>query len=620
MSEYIIKSKNIRLIGDLEKCTYSVEIGSAVWHQTERPYVRFSDGACIPFPAPIAENTFNTGASEGISAVYSGFGDHKITIKTSAEIETHSNDIYFTLSVSGDDRCEIERVSFPAPFDFGKEYGDIPTAGKNNLPQSYTVLPRMQGTLIPAGTKISHDLGEIFERDAYMPIFGQVRGNSGYLAIYDTPFDARYELRYENGEKVAPVWMPSLGRMAYNRTMLFRFMENCDYNDFAKSYRAYVKQKGRLVTLKEKIARNPNVEKLLGCPVIHESIAVHISPDSEYYTPDAPEKNDYHTSFSTRARQIRELKEKGVKKAYTHFDGWGKHGYDNLHPDPFPPHEAAGGAEGMRELAKATIESGFIFGIHDQYRDYYYDSPDFNIENSVTYADGSHPYCSIWYGGKHSFLCSALAPGYVRRNYARFEDLDIPVQAAYLDVFSVVRLDECFHPDHRVTREQCVAYRRECLDILTDKGIIPSSEETLDCILPSQVLCHHAPYFTSPLGSSTAEAVGIPIPLFNLVYHDCVVIPWIGRKGRRGGWGIPGNDTPFCHAILNGGPAYLSITAQKEEIDEINTVCKNAESLAKCEMTKHSFLSPDLRIQRTEFSNGTSVTVNFDTEEFTIEQ
>ena len=194
------------------------------------------------------------------------------------------------------------------------------------------------------------------------------------------------------------------------------------------------------------------------------------------------------------------------------------------------------------------------------------------------------------------------------------------VQAAYLDVFSVVRLDECFHPDHPVTREQCAAYRRECLDILTDKGIIPSSEEILDCILPSQVLCHHAPYFTSPLGTSTAEAVGIPIPLFNLVYHDCVVTPWIGRKGRRGGWGIPGNDTAYCHAILNGGPAYLSITAQKEEIDEINTVCENAEALALYEMTKHSFLSSNLRIQRTEFSNGTSVTVNFDTEEFSVER
>ena len=155
MSEFIIKGKNIRLIGDPVKCTYSVEIGSAVWHQTERPFVRFSDGTVVPFPSPAAENTFNTGTTEGISAEYRDFGTHNVVVKTSAEIETHSDDVYFTLTVSGDDRCEIEKVSFPAPFDFGKAHGDIPAAGKNNLPRSYTVLPRMQGTLIPAGTKIS---------------------------------------------------------------------------------------------------------------------------------------------------------------------------------------------------------------------------------------------------------------------------------------------------------------------------------------------------------------------------------------------------------------------------------------------------------------------------------
>ncbi len=618
MARYDISERNITLSGDPETFAYSVSVGTALWTMTERPWVRFTDGTVLPFPAPSSHRLSRDGVSTAICAEYSDFGSHSIKICTRAELEHHSLDICFTLTVTGDCRCEIEKVSFPAPFDFGNPWGDSAATGKNNLPKSYSILSRMQGTLIPAGEKISLAGGEIFERDGYMPIFGQVRENTGYLAIYDTPFDARYELRYDSGEKIAPLWYPSLGHMAYPRRMLYRFMENCDYNDFARSYRSYVRQKGRLVTLKEKIARNPRVEKLLGCPVIHDTIAVHISPDSEYYTPDQPEKNDYHVSFATRAEQIRRLKAKGVDKAYTHFDGWGNHGYDNLHPDPFPPHRDAGGFEGMRELGYATVESGYIFGIHDQYRDYYYDSPDFSIDYAVTQADGGHPFCSIWYGGKHSYLCSALAPKYVRRNYHRFEKEDIPVQAAYLDVFSVVHMDECFSPDHPVSREQCAANRRECLDILTDRGIIPSSEEILDCILPSQVLCHHAPYFTTELGAPGAKAVGVPIPLFNLVYHDCVVTPWAGRKGRKGGWGIPFNDSAYTHAFLNGGPVYLSITADDQEIDEAKAVCENAEKLALCPMTRHSFLPPDLRVQQTEFENGTTVTVNFDTDEITV--
>jgi hypothetical protein len=36
------------------------------------------------------------------------------------------------------------------------------------------------------------------------------------------------------------------------------------------------------------------------------------------------------------------------------------------------------------------------------------------------------------------------------------------------------------------------------------------------------------------------------------------------------------------------------------------------------EMTNHEFLDTSRRSQRTTFSNGTTVTVNFDTKEYTI--
>ena len=618
MAHYQVTGKKLILTGDPSAISYSIEIAGAVWTMTERPYILFTGGERMDFPQPESEGTIQTGTTEGISAVYTAFGNHKITVTTKAEIEKMTDDVYFTLQVGGDEKCEIEKVSFPAPFDFGSKYGDIPAETAANLPSSYTILPRMQGALIPAGTQIRLWDGVVFQRDSYIPIYGQVRANTGYLAIYDTPYDARYELRYEDGEKVAPLWCTSLGHISYPRRMLYRFMENCDYNDFAKSYRAYIRQRGRLITLREKAIKNPRVQQLMGCPVIHTTTAWHASPDSDYYRPGEPEKNDYHVEFRTRMEQLKALHEKGLRKAYLHLDGWGHHGYDNLHPSPFPPHEGAGGADGMRELAKTTSALGYIFGIHDQYRDYYYDAPDFSFENAVTEADGGHPYCAIWPGGKHTYLCSSVARDYVRRNYAMFEELDIPIEGSYLDVFSVVRMDECFHPAHPATREQCAAYRRECLDVLTDRGIIPSSEEVLDCILPSQVLCHHAPYATVTLGKEDDEAVGIPIPLLNMVYHDCVVIPWGGRKNKKGGWGIPGCDSAYAHAWLNGNPQYLNIEADEAEIAEVTETCRHAEKLAYEAIVKHEFISADRRSQRTTFSDGTIVEVNFDTDEVRV--
>ncbi len=617
--QHILHGKTLVLTGDPVNCVYTVTAGGESWHMTQRPFVLFADGAKMDFPAAETASCGPTGTGEGIFALYRmTHGDSELTIHTAATLDEMTDELSFALTVTGDAAGEVEHVSFPAPFDFGPACGDTAEATAANLPACYTVLPRMQGTLVPAGQPIADDgekyasaSGIVFERAAYMPMYGQVRRNSGYLAIIDTPYDARYELR---GEAVAPLFRPSLGKMAYPRRMLYRFMAGCNYNDFAAGYRAYVKGRGQLVTLREKIARNPAVEKLLGCPVIHENIAIHISPESDYFRPEDPAHNDNFVAFDTRAAQIKELHRKGVKKAYTHFDGWGLHGYDNLHPDPMPPHAAAGGAAGMARLAQAVNGCGYIFGIHDQYRDFYYDSPAFDMEKAVTKANGSHPYCSVWYGGSHSFLCSSFAPGFVRRNYARFEEMGIDVRAAYLDVFSVVELDECFAPDHPATRKQCAENRRECLEVLTDRGIIPSSEEVLDCILPSQVLCHHAPFFTADLGAANSPAVGIPIPLLSLVYHDCVVIPWIGRKGSRGGWGIPADTSGYGWAKLCGGPNYLSITADEQEIAENTALCQMAEKLALVPMLRHEFVSADRRVQRTTFADGTVITVDFDEE------
>ncbi len=599
-----IKGQRITVIADPAKATFAVTLANGdTWTMSGRPYVSLTDGTTFYLDEAAATVTDRkTGTWHGIGADYQL--NDQLTLHTLVYIEETRDDLYFVSRLEGDTRGQVQFVSFPAAVDFDAEPG-----------HGYTILPRMQGTLVPAGSPIQVWDGTVFERDAYMPMYGQVKDGSGYLAIFDTPYDAKYTLR---GEKVEPLFRTSLGYMAYPRKMLYRFMENCDYNDFAHSYRAYLAERGEIYTLAQKAALNPAVDRLFGAPIIHEGIAVHISPESQYYDKENPAHNDYHTSFDTRAQQLRTLRARGMDKGYIHLDGWGNHGYDNLHPDPFPPHEGAGGAAGMKRLSDTARELGYIFGIHDQYRDYYYDAPSFDMNNACENIDGSHPFCSVWYGGPHSWLCATLAPEYVRRNYDEFERLGITIEGSYLDVFSVVFLDECFNPEHPMTRKQCAEARNQSLDILTSRGIIPSSEETLGCMMKSQVLCHHAPYFTSNLGSSTADAVGVPIPLYNLVYHDCVVIPWIGGKETRGGWGIPGNDCPWTHAVLNGNPVYCPITATEAQIADIQEACGLAEKLAKERMMKHEFLDESMRKQRTIWSDGTVVEVDFDANTYCV--
>jgi hypothetical protein len=593
-----------------KETAFAADINGSIWRWGTKPAIVLTNGKKLYFAdAECSSSYYRTGVADGVKAEYTGFADgeggvYPIKAYTFTWVNTSTGDINFEVRVEGDAPGQIKSVAYPGGMEFGAEKG-----------HGYTVLPRMQGTLVPAGTDINIADGRIQERDGYMSFWGQVRDGSGYIAIYDTPYDAHYA--FGKGI-VSPYFIPSLGTMRYKRRMTYTFYDKCDYNTFAKKYRSYIRYKGQLITLDEKIARNPAVARLIGTPVVHEGIAVHINEKSNYYTPGKPEKNDYYTTFQTRASQLRELKKRGADNAYLHLDGWGKQGYDNVHPDVFPPHEAAGGADGMRALSETCRELGYIFGIHDQYRDYYYDGDSFSFDNAIENLDGSHPYCSVWYGGPHSYLCASLAPYYVRRNYDEFERLGIKIEGSYLDVFSVVGHDECHSADHPMSREQCAAYRRECLDILTAKGIIPSSEETIDSVVPSLALCHHSPYFTSNLGSSEAEPVGVPIPLFNLVYHDCIVIPWFGAKGKKGGWGIPGCDSAYLHALLNGGTIYYSINANEDDIRFGKTALELHARIAKQEMVSHEFTGEGYRRQRTVFADGTTVEVDFDSGEWEI--
>lgn len=104
----------------------------------------------------------------------------------------------------------------------------------------------------------------------------------------------------------------------------------------------------------------------------------------------------------------------------------------------------------------------------------------------------------------------------------------------------------------------------------------------------------HAPYSLSPsLWNGIGN--GIPVPLFNLVYHDAVLVHWNSFQASLGSWGIPNNDRYSTHAALNANPAYLSIDAGEEEIAECTALCELSRSLAFERMIRHEFLSGNFR-------------------------
>ncbi len=608
---YQIKTPRFTLEYTPETSVLAVTVNGRdiTWKTANIPFIVLGDKSVAFTDAKCESHAYQTGVSQGVRTVYTEFKGadgtvYPFSVETDVSVNHATGYVKAEARVEGDGKGEIKALAYPPRMTYDAAEG-----------HGYTVLPRMQGTLIPAGHPEKLKDGLVFERDAYIPVYGQIKDDCGYTAMFDTPYDARYSVV---GEEIQPYFVPSLGTMRYARAMLYDFFAEGDFNTVAKTYRAYLTERGQLKTLKEKMARNPKINYLIGCPIVHSGTAIHIHPASHFYDKEHPENNDTYFPFAENGKLLRKLKEKGADKVYLHLDGWGHHGYDNLHPDPFPVHEASGGAEGMKALQETCAELGYYFGIHDQYRDYYYDAPSFDLDNAVTYIDGSHPYHDYWNGGPHSFLCAKLAADYVRRNYDEFERLGIKLDGSYLDVFSVVELDECFNPHHPMTREECASARAHCLELLTDRGIIPSSEETIGCMVNAIALCHHAPFYTTVWEDrENAQNVGIPIPFFKLVYQDCVIIPWYGIH-HKGAWGIAGTDRGFYWALLCGGTIYYDVDASAEDFAYGKVALELHKRVALCELTSHELVDGHPRRRRSTFSDGTVVECDFDAETFEI--
>lgn len=625
-----IEKRGIILQFDENTLTYSMERDHQTWKWPKNyvPRMICEEGEfCFRDACQISHEVIHFGTGEGIHSRFKGFKKDGEEIpyhfETLVWIEEASGDVFFEWIPVEEEGLHVLKVLWPGEMEFDEARDDW-----------YTLLNQEQGMMIP-NTWPEELQPVIFDgffgtAGGYMPWFGQVRGREGYIAICVTPWNAGYQAEHPAGGPYTHVsvrFEPSLGKMDYRRIIKYTFLSDCDYNDLCKVYRTYVNEQGRLRTLEEKAARNASVNDLIGCAFVHRGIKTVVQPNSDFFDPENPEKNNNLTRFETREKEIRHLHDRGVEKLYLHLDGWAQPGYDNQHPDYLPACKEAGGWEGMKSLVDAMHECGYMFGIHDQYRDYYLAAPSFDENYACRLTDGSIPKHQKWAGGPQSYLCATQAPYYVKRNFQEIEKNGIRLDGAYLDVFTCNEGDECDNPMHRMTRKDCYDFRCKCFEYLLSNGILPSSEEVSDWAVPSLVFCHYAPY-DFMLRQPGSPKQGIPVPLYNLVYHDCVIEPWMMDK-------VSEEEDYMLYALLNGGAPYLIRDAAypnfdgafdgaiekklEEDIERCKVVSDLHEKIAKCEMVRHDMVDGNPMVQRTTFSDGTKVTVDFEKQTYVIE-
>ena len=293
----------------------------------------------IPFAsaASVSHQVRQTGLGKGILSRYEGFtvdGERSdLSFCTYVWIEGATGDVFFEWIPLCEEGAPVESVTWPGPMEFVEKRDDW-----------YTLLNCQQGLLIPNTWetelgKLSFG-GHLCTAVSYMPWFGQVKAGNGYIAICEQPWDCAFYAEHPAGgpyTKAGVRWAASLGKMGYRRVMRYTMLEACDYNGLCKVYRSYVKEKGLFCSLREKAAKAPKVNQLIGSLFIHQGIKNHVCEESSMYDPEHPGKYDRVVPFRTRTEEIKALHEQGFEKLYLHLDGWGDPGYDNKHPDYLPP-------------------------------------------------------------------------------------------------------------------------------------------------------------------------------------------------------------------------------------------------------------------------------------------
>ncbi len=505
-----------------------------------------------------------------------------------------------SFEVSGNPAAEIRDLALPAPFVL-------------QTPEGVLVIPQASGLLFGVD-ELEWD-GRTLGGKYSMPWFGatDLATGQGYLTVLGTLDDATFrgvKLKGPQGDVLSAraVLRPQKGKLGYARKLLVHFVDQGGYVALAKRYRAYAKQAGLLKTLAEKRKERPLIDRLVG--------AVNI----------------YCSNF----QNIRELRRVGIERAMVsgfssdyvrQMNDWG---YLTSHYDIYTDLYEPGTPPSNWERCQ-----GFTF-------------PDDVIKKQ----DGSNqigwcPVLNPKTGKKDPsyVICSVCGlRGLKEKMPPRLEKS--PYTAYFLDCVTSARLYECFDPKHPMTRTTDREARMQQFAYLSEElGLVVGSETGRDWGVPVadyfEGIMSTAAFFATPKAIHELPFVSIEstpryeeygtnparrVPLFQLVYGDCVETTWR--------WGDNTHRMPklwaqkdLLHMVHASMPTWVLWNAQQglfwgntERFRECyDNVCRWRRAVGYAEMTTHERLHKDGLLQRSCFANGASVTVNFATENRALE-
>lgn len=479
-------------------------------------------------------------------------------------------------------------------------------------PGAWLVVPLNEGIGYPADDPAVNPMRLI----AYgghgicMAFWGVTDGPRGMLAILESPDDAAIRIARLDGRLViAPEWDSVRGKAGYSRRLRYVLFDRGGHVAFAKRYRQHARQIGLLKTLDEKRRQNPNVDRLIG--------AVNVW----CWDRDA-------------VRIVREMQDAGIDRIL-----WS----NRQPPENLAALNRLGVLTSRYDIYQDVMDPAQFPRLRSVHPDWTTPAwPDDLMRGpngdwirgwQVRARDGAMIPCGV--------LCDRRAPDYAARRIP-LELETHPYRARFIDTTTASPWRECYDPAHPQTRSESRHSKMELLRYVSqDMGLVTGSETGHDAAVPYvhffEGMLSLGPYRVPDAGRNMQQIVEeVPervarfqvghayrLPLWELVYHDCVVAHWY--------WGDYNNKLPALwdrrdlFNALYGTPPMLMFTrsAWEQQRDRFVQSYRASAPIARAtgyaEMVDHQFLTADRRVQRTAFANGVTVTANFGPDPFPMD-
>ena len=301
-----------------------------------------------------------------------------------------------------------------------------------------------------------------------------------------------------------------------------------DYATVARGYRDLAKEKGLLVPFSERMKQYPALAKLAGALEVKCFVKSGYAANCRF-AKDGKEVHRVNLTFDEAAEVARHLRDDlGIEHCLFVLAGWIKGGYDFSHPDIWPPDDDLGGPDGLARAAKAARDAGYLFGLHDNYDMMFKAQPSATRDDAI----GEH---NSWAGGPQYVIHPKRQGKYAQRNLELVKACCAP-DAYFCDQIMAVPLYQTSRKDLPLTYQGCVEAYRDLIRTVKGMTGVMGSEDGQEWAVPA------LDYHEGILSREFYPRIGRPVPLFDLVYHDCAALFWhqgftMSLRENRHQWG-----------------------------------------------------------------------------------